>query len=170
MVIDVIRATSTIASALAQGAAGVVPVAKVEDAFALKSASRGAVAGERGACPLEGFDLGNSPEDFLRKRARQPVCDPDDDERHAGARGVRRCAGGGDGELLNLDAVAARFAGVEPPWLAVCAGCNGFFGVDDAIVAGALAEALEQDHAFVHLYRSVKKDLPETLLGSEAGA
>ncbi len=41
--------------------------------------------------------------------------------------------------------------------------------MDDAIVAGALAEALECDHPFVHLWRSVKKDLAATLLGSEAG-
>jgi phosphosulfolactate phosphohydrolase-like enzyme len=71
--------------------------------------------------------------------------------------------------LLNLDAVAAKLQELGPPWLVVCAGCNGFFGVDDAIVAGALAEALEQDHAFVHLWRSVKRDLAATLLASEAG-
>ena len=52
---------------------------------------------------------------------------------------------------------------------AVCAGCNGEFGVDDALVAGALAEALDQEHALVSLYRSVRGNLAETLLGSDAG-
>jgi 2-phosphosulfolactate phosphatase len=170
VVVDVIRATSTIASALAQGAAGVVPVAKVEDAFALKAQNPEALlAGERGGVPLEGFDLGNSPEDFLRKRVNNRaviLTTTNGTQALAACVGARAVVTAG---LLNLDAVAARLQELGPPWLVVCAGCNGFFGVDDAIVAGALAEALEQDHAFVHLYRSVKKDLPETLLSSEAG-
>jgi 2-phosphosulfolactate phosphatase len=170
VVIDVIRATSTIASALAQGAAGVQPVAAVEEAFALKAKNPEAVlAGERGGVPLEGFDLGNSPGDFTRKRInRRRVILTTTNGTQAlaacvGARAVVAAC------LLNLDAVAARLQELGAPWLVVCAGCNGFFGVDDAIVAGALAEALECDHAFVHLYRSVKKDLVGTLLGSEAG-
>ncbi len=170
VVIDVIRATSTIATALAQGAKGVRPVAAVEDAFAWKAQEPGSVlAGERGGQMLEGFDLGNSPEDFMRKRInnRMVILTTTNGTQAlaavAGARAVTTAC------LLNLDAVAARLQELGPPWLVVCAGCNGFFGVDDAIVAGALAEALEQDHAFVHLYRSVKKDLAETLLGSEAG-
>jgi len=71
--------------------------------------------------------------------------------------------------LLNLDAVAARLRELGPPWIVVCAGCDGEFGVDDAIVAGALAEALDQDHALVSLYRSVRRDLTQTLLGCAAG-
>jgi phosphosulfolactate phosphohydrolase-like enzyme len=41
--------------------------------------------------------------------------------------------------------------------------------MDDAIVAGALAEALDRDSPFIHLYRSVKNNLSEALLGSDAG-
>jgi len=71
--------------------------------------------------------------------------------------------------LLNLEAVATRLREMGPPWIFVCAGCNGEFGVDDAIVAGALAEALEQDHSLVHLYRSVRRELTDALLGCDAG-
>ena len=170
VVIDVIRATSTIATALAQGAEGVQPVAKVEDAFALKAQDPEAVlAGERGGQIVEGFDLGNSPEDFMRKRInnrRVILTTTNGTQALAACMGARAVV---TASLLNLDAVAARLQELRPPWLVVCAGCNGFFGVDDAIVAGALAEALEQDHAFVHLWRSVKKDVAEALLGSEAG-
>ena len=170
VVIDVIRATSTIAMALAQGATGVQPVAAVEDAFALKAQDPQALlAGERGGQMVKGFDLGNSPEDFMRKRInnRRVILTTTN-----GTQALAACVGARAvvaASLLNLDAVAARLQELRPPWLVVCAGCNGFFGVDDAIVAGALAEALEQDHAFVHLYRSVKKDLAATLLNSEAG-
>jgi 2-phosphosulfolactate phosphatase len=170
VVIDVIRATSTIACALAQGAAGVRPVADVADAFALKARDPEAIlAGERGGQPLPGFDMGNSPEDFTRKRInkREVILTTTN-----GTEALAACVGSRHvltASLLNLDAVAARLREIGPPWIVVCAGCNGHFGVDDAIVAGALAEALDQDHAFVHLYRSVQKTLTEALLGSEAG-
>jgi len=170
VVIDVIRATSTITTALAQGAAGVLPVARVEDAFAWKAQNPEAIlAGERGGVPLEGFDLGNSPRDFLRKRVKNRLVILTTTN---GTQALAACVGARAvlaACLLNVDAVAAQLQELGPPWLVVCAGCNGFFGVDDAIVAGALAEALEQDHAFVHLWRSVRKELPEVLLGSEAG-
>jgi 2-phosphosulfolactate phosphatase len=165
VVIDVIRATSTIATALAQGAEGVQPVAKVEDAFALKEQDPEAVlAGERGGQMVEGFDMGNSPEDFMRKRInnrRVILTTTNGTQALAACMGARAVV---TASLLNLDAAAARLQELRPPWLVVCAGCNGFFGVDDAIVAGALAEALEQDHSFVHLWRSVRKDLSEALL------
>jgi 2-phosphosulfolactate phosphatase len=170
VVIDVIRATSTIATALAQGAAGVLAVADVEEAFALKAQNPEAIlAGERGGLPLEGFDLGNSPQDFMRKRINNRyviLTTTNGTQALAACTGARAVTAAC---LLNLDAVAARLQELGPPWLVVCAGCNGFFGVDDAIVAGALAEALEQDHALIHLWRSARKDLEETLLGSEAG-
>jgi 2-phosphosulfolactate phosphatase len=71
--------------------------------------------------------------------------------------------------LLNLDAVAARLQKIGPPWIIICAGCDGEFGVDDAVVAGALAEALGREHSLISLYRSVRSELAETLLGSAAG-
>lgn len=170
VVIDVIRATSTIATALAQGAAGVRPVAAVEEAFALKAENPEAVlAGERGGQMVEGFDLGNTPKDFMRKRINNRLVILTTTN---GTQALAACTGARavvTASLLNLEAAAERLQELEPPWLVLCAGCNGFFGVDDAIVAGALAEALGQDHAFVHLWRSVKKDLTEALLGSEAG-
>jgi 2-phosphosulfolactate phosphatase len=169
-VIDVIRATSTIVAALARGASGVQPVAGVDEAFALKERNPGALlAGERGGRALPGFDLGNSPEDFTPERAQgRPVILTTTN----GTQALAACAGARavvTASLLNLDAVAARLREIGPPWIIVCAGCDGEFGVDDAIVAGALAEALDQDHALVSLYRSVRRDLAETLLGSAAG-
>jgi 2-phosphosulfolactate phosphatase len=170
VVIDVIRATSTITQALAQGAAGVRPVADVGDAFALKAKnSQALLAGERGGVPLPGFDLGNSPEEFIRKRVGQQMIlltTTNGTQAFASCRGARTVIAAC---LLNLDAVAARLRKLGPPWVVLCAGCNGHFGMDDAIVAGALAEALDQDSAFVHLYRSVRRNLAGALLASDAG-
>ena len=170
VVIDVIRATSTIATALARGAAGVLPVASVTKAFDLKHRnSRALLAGERGGQAPPGFDLGNSPEDFTAKRVKgRPVILTTTN----GTQALAACVGGRvvvTASFLNLEAVAARLREIGPPWIIVCAGCDGEFGVDDAVVAGALAEALDQEHVLVSLYHSVRNELKETLLGSAAG-
>ena len=169
-VIDVIRATSTIAAALANGAPGVQPVARIEDAFALKDLyPESLLAGERGGQALPGFDLGNSPEDFTLERVEgRPVILTTTN----GTQALAACVGARTvvtASLLQVSAVAARLMELGPPWIIVCAGCNGEFGVDDAVVAGALAEAMGEDHAFVHLYRSVRNELAQTLLASTAG-
>ncbi len=169
-VIDVIRATSTIVTALAHGAAGVQPVADVGDAFVLKARNPEALlAGERGGRALPGFDLGNSPEDFATERAQgRPIIltTTNGTQAMAACRGARAVF---TASLLNLDAAAARLREIGPPWIIVCAGHDGEFGVDDAVVAGALAQALDREHALVSLYRSVRRDLTEALLASAAG-
>ena len=169
-VIDVIRATSTIVTALAHGSPGVQPVASVDEAFALKTQDPTALlAGERGGQALPGFDLGNSPEDFTTERVqgkRMILTTTNGTQALAACDGAKAVV---TASFLNLAAVADRLLQLGPPWIIVCAGCNGEFGVDDAAVAGALAEALDQDHALVSLYRSVRTDLAEMLLGSAAG-
>ncbi len=169
IVVDVIRATSTIATALANGA-GVQAIASLDEAFALKAKNPGVLlAGERGGQAVPGFDMGNSPEDFTLARVqgrRIVLTTTNGTQALAACRGARAVY---TASFLNLDAVAARMQEVGPPWIVVCAGCNGDFGVDDAIVAGALAELLGQDHALTSLYRSVRNDLEATLLGCEAG-
>jgi 2-phosphosulfolactate phosphatase len=170
VVIDVIRATSTIVTALAHGANGVQPIGSVGDAFVLKAQDTEALlAGERGGQAVPGFDLGNSPEDFTAERVegKRIILTTTN-----GTQALAACAGARTvlaAAFLNLTAVAAYLRKVGPPWIVVCAGCDGAFGVDDAAVAGALAQALDQDHTLVALYESVRRDLAKTLLGSAAG-
>jgi 2-phosphosulfolactate phosphatase len=170
VVIDVIRATSTIVTALAHGAHGVQPVATVEEARALKEQSPEALlAGERGGVALPGFDLGNSPREATAERVKEKqiiLTTTNGTQALAACHGARVIV---TASLLNLEAVALRLRDLGPPWITVCAGHEGDFGLDDAIVAGALAEALGQQHALVSLYHSVQKDLTATMLGSLAG-
>jgi len=170
VVIDVIRATSTIAMALAEGAQGIQPVADSADAFALKALNpEMLLAGERGGKPLAGFDLGNSPQEYTRERIQNQsilLTTTNGTQALAACREARAVI---TASLLNLDAVATRLKELGPPWIIACAGFEGSFGMDDTIVAGALAEALECEHTFAALYRSVRKDLPAVLLGSQAG-
>ena len=169
-VIDVIRATTTIVTALAHGAVDVLPVADVGDAFAEKARHPDSLlAGERGGQPLPGFDLGNSPEDFtpeLMSGRRIILTTTNGTQALAACTGARAVI---TACFANLDAAANRLRELGPPWIILCAGCNGEFGVDDAVVAGALAEALDQDHALVSLYRSVRFELTAMLLGCTAG-
>jgi 2-phosphosulfolactate phosphatase len=169
-VIDVIRATSTIVTALARGARGVRSVAGLAEALALKELQPGVLlAGERGGRPQPGFDLGNSPREMTAERVggrEMILTTTNGTQALAAAAGARAVLVAG---LLNLDAAAARLRELGPPWLILCAGHEGGFGVDDAIVAGALARALDREHALVSLYQSVRGDLAESLLGSLAG-
>ncbi|HUB66951.1 MAG TPA: 2-phosphosulfolactate phosphatase [Candidatus Methylacidiphilales bacterium] len=170
VVIDVIRATSTIVAALARGAREIRPVAGLAEALALKESNpKALLAGERGGCPPPGFDLGNSPREMTAEKVkgREMILTTTNGTRAlaatAGARAVVTAS------LLNLEAAAAKLRELGPPWLVLCAGHEGGFGVDDAIVAGAMAQILGRDHAFVSLYQSVRGDLAESLLGSLAG-
>lgn len=170
VVIDVIRATSTIATALASGARGIRPVASVAKAEQLKSRCPDLLlAGERHGRALPGFDLGNSPRTMTSETVagRELILTTTN-----GTQALAACRGARvvlTTSLLNLSATAEKLRALGPPWIAVCAGFEGDFGLDDAIVAGALAEALGESDPFVALYRSVRVDLPATLLGSNAG-
>src|SRR5215471_6039661 len=73
VVIDVLRATTTIVYALAAGARCVRPCAEVAEAQALAAemrVGRVLLGGERGGEPLPGFDLGNSPREFTPRVCR----------------------------------------------------------------------------------------------------
>jgi 2-phosphosulfolactate phosphatase len=71
LVVDVLRATSTIAQALAGGYERVLCCAEIDDARALRNEIEDAVlAGARNAEPIPGFDFGNSPREFVDARRR----------------------------------------------------------------------------------------------------
>jgi 2-phosphosulfolactate phosphatase len=170
VVIDVIRATTTIAAALAGGATGLRTVAGVAEAEALKAGQPDRLlAGERQGLALPGFDLGNSPRAMTPAAVggRELILTTTNGTQAlaacTGARAVVTCA------LVNLGATAEKLRALGPPWIVLCAGFEGDFGLDDAIVAGALAEALDEPDTFSALYRSVRGDLAAALLGSHAG-
>ena len=71
VVLDVLRASTSIVEALAAGARLLYPVATIEDAIAMARAlgrDEVLLAGERRALPIDGFDLGNSPGEFTAER------------------------------------------------------------------------------------------------------
>ena len=142
IVVDVMRATSTIVQALASGYERVLCCAEIEDALALKAELGDAAitAGERDAQRIEAFDAGASPREFVEPRAETLVLSTTN-----GTRSIVAAAASCDevvlGALLNLEAVAARARGSDT--IVLCAGYKGVFAIDDAYCAGRIVQLLE---------------------------
>src|SRR5919198_456402 len=143
IVVDVVRATSSIAQALASGYRRVLCCAEVDQARALRASLGGGaiVGGERDAVRIEGFDVGASPRDFLEPRAETLVLSTTNGTRAILA-AAERCDEVILGSLLNLDAVAAAARGAGGDVAILCAGFKGAFAFDDAYCAGRIVEAL----------------------------
>ena len=148
VVIDVLRATSTICQALAAGYERVVCVGEVEQAFELAAGRDDvALAGERRNVRPEGFDFGNSPREFAGDGpARATLVLTTTNGTRLLLAAAARCETVLVGSLLNLGAVVAAVRASGAPDVAVlCAGVEGAFAIDDAYVAGVLAGALGGD-------------------------
>jgi len=144
VVIDQLRASTTIIRAFAVGAAAVAPCEEIDEARGLAAATLGSVlAGERGGVRIEGFDLGNSPDEFTdRLRGAVVVFTTTN-----GTRALRRCAQAERvfvGALANLSTVAAAVRATNRPVSLVCAGVEGQVCAEDALAAGAIASGLER--------------------------
>jgi 2-phosphosulfolactate phosphatase len=142
VVIDVLRATSTICQAFAAGFERVVCVGEIEAARAL-AGDGVALGGERGNVRPDGFDYGNSPRELAGARGAGSLVLTTTNGTRLLLAAAARCDAVLVGSLLNLDAAVAavRASGAAEVAL-LCAGVEGEFAVDDAYVAGVLASAL----------------------------
>jgi 2-phosphosulfolactate phosphatase len=145
VVVDVLRATTTIVHALAAGGREVRPCAEIEEARRLAGgmrAGRVLLAGERGGRPLEGFDLGNSPGEFTAARCRGSTIVLTTSN---GTRALLRAAAAERVLLagfVNFSAVCEQLGREARPVHVVCAGDGGEVALEDALLAGALVEFL----------------------------
>lgn len=188
VVVDVLRATSTIVEALANGARAVFPVATADDAARIaQNIGRDMVllCGERKGLAIEGFDLGNAPGEFTAERVGglSLVMTTSNGTRaflaiaeRWGGRGEGQAVDVVVGSFLNLGAVARALADAEAATI-VCAGREGRFGLDDALCAGALIRAVEQGGADVVLNDAgsaartlIGEAEPAAVLGATAAA
>jgi len=144
VVIDVLRATSTIVQALDAGYCRVLCAPDLEHARGLAGPDR-VLAGERHCVRPPGFDLGNSPAQTLPPRGRELVLATTN-----GAPAIVRAAELSEvvliAALLNLDAVVAALAGVEDLQL-LCSGTDGRPALEDAYAAGRIADRLAGEHS-----------------------
>jgi 2-phosphosulfolactate phosphatase len=142
IVIDVIRATSTICQALASGYERVFCAAEVDEARALReSLGEGVLGGERHAVTIPGFDLGNSPREYVEPAGSTLILSTTNGTRAVVA-AARRCERVFVASLLNLAAVVAAARDAEDDVVVVCAGVQGTLALDDAFVAGRIVALL----------------------------
>jgi 2-phosphosulfolactate phosphatase len=139
VVVDVMRATSTIAQALASGYRRVLCCAEVDDALALREelGDEAITGGEREAKRIEAFDAGASPREFREPRAETLILSTTNGTRSIVA-AAETCDEVVLGALLNLDAVAGYARGRGEDVAVLCAGYNGAFAIDDAYAAGRI--------------------------------
>jgi 2-phosphosulfolactate phosphatase len=140
VVIDVIRATSTICQALDAGYERVWCAAEVEDARAL-GGDGVTLGGERLGVRIDGFDLGNSPREYLDPRSATLAMSTTNGTR-AIVTAAERCERVFIASLLNLSAVTEEARSHGEDVAVFCAGVKGAFALDDAYVAGRVADAL----------------------------
>jgi len=144
VVFDVMRATSTELTALANGAECIVPVQSLEEALEKKRADPSVLlGGERNSFKPEKFDLGNSPVEYTPQvvRGKRIVHTTTN-----GTLALASCAHSKAvylGTLLNLSALTEQILLLAPDsLLLVCAGTHSHFALEDGIAAGALVAKL----------------------------
>jgi len=177
VIVDILRASSTIVTALGEGVTHVFPVASLEECTAYGQQYGCLTAAEREGLPAAGFDLGNSPFGFLDAarpvRGRALAISTTN-----GTAALRRSLAAEAvvvGAFLNLAAVADFAWRRQRDVLVVCAGWKGQFCLEDTVFGGALAERLAADFdiassdatlAARHLWEQGKADLSAYLLQS----
>jgi len=188
VVFDVLRATSTIVAALANGARAIIPVAEIPDALAVhKQCPDVLLAGERNGLRIRAsmangtvFHLGNSPREFAAARIHNKTIVLSTTN---GSRALRACAGAKTvliGSFLNLQATANYLERHPAPHLLlVCSGTADQAAYEDILGAGALAdlvwarfaggEVADSAHTARQIYLQNSRDLMAAMEFSRNG-
>lgn len=145
VVIDMLRATSTIVTALYNGCKAVVPVLTVEEAKNIFNKNRESyiLGGERNALKIEGFDCSNSPLEYKKEvvRDKELVITTTN-----GTKAIRGSVGAKNiiiGSMLNASSVAKKIVDLDNDVVFVNAGTYGEFSLDDFVCSGYIIECLK---------------------------
>lgn len=148
VVIDVLRASSTIVTALQNGASAVSPCGSPEEAESIRDqypAGQVVLGGERGGVRIEGFDLGNSPAEYTAEAVGKRLLAFTTTN---GTRALLRSLSSRSiliGCFLNLAAIVQRLQDGGADLHLVCAGTDGVVTGEDVLFAGATVSALVTD-------------------------
>ncbi|EYE88497.1 2-phosphosulfolactate phosphatase [Fervidicella metallireducens AeB] len=137
VVIDVLRATSVIITALSNGAKEVVATTEIDETFKLKN-NNSIIGGERKALKINGFDLSNSPLEYQENivRGKRVILNTTN-----GTKAINKCSDGAYvfiGGIINGKAVSKKIAEIGKDVVFVCSGTDGKFSLDDYICAGKI--------------------------------
>ena len=142
VVVDVLRASTTITSALHNGAAGVVPCLSIEEARAAAVKHGAVLGGERGGVKVDGFDCGNSPTEYTPELVTDRTLAFTTTN---GTKALHRSLKAGHiviGSFVNLTAVVDFCVNSTADVDIVCAGTDGAISAEDVLFAGLLASKL----------------------------
>jgi 2-phosphosulfolactate phosphatase len=147
VIIDVLRASSAICTAFANGAASIIPVAEVEEARRYKSEGY-LVAAERDGFILDFADFGNSPFNFTKDQVEGKTIVYSTTNGTSLINITRSSYMTVIGSFLNISALSKWLAEQDRDVILVCAGWKNRFNLEDTVCAGALAKNLMDSGIF----------------------
>ena len=167
VIIDILRATSAICTALNNGATAIIPVATVEEAKQYQE--KGYLVGaERNAIKLDGFDFGNSPFHYMTEAVKGKEIVLTTTNGTQAIETAKNAYMVVIGAFLNIDALCEMLIRQERSVLLLCSGWKNKFNLEDALFAGAVTEKLTimNDQyllgdgclALKYLYQTAEKD------------
>ncbi|MCW9708444.1 2-phosphosulfolactate phosphatase [Fodinibius salsisoli] len=179
VVLDVLRASSTIVTALHNGAKGVIPVGDMGDASKISQnldSPHYLLSGEKDGVKIEGYDLGNSPLDYTTEKVESKTIIFNTTN---GTKAIKRSGLATEvviGSFLNLNTIVEYLQSIENDITLVCAGWRGRLALEDLLCAGnIIAELVNgtlpeyvQDGAKVAfgLYEKIGDDIEDAIRNS----
>ncbi len=171
VIIDVLRATTTICTALRNGAREIIPAPDIENATKIMSnlsSEARLLGGERQGKKIDGFDLGNSPAEYIpEKVSGKSIIFTTTN----GAGAIYRCRYAATAlvaSFVNMSAIVQTIVEIGGTWTILCSGRQGAFSVEDATCAGmiisevqALTDVDTEDAGLtaVILYKNFKRSI-----------
>ena len=152
VIIDVFRATTTIATALYNGAARIIPVAEVEECKRLGSRITGSItAGEREGKVIEGLQYGNSPTEYPREfiAGKTLVLTTTNGTKLLHKAFAKGCSEVITGSFVNLSAVCDYLIKQDKNVILGCSGWKDRFNLEDSLFAGAVIDKVKE-HFIIH--------------------
>lgn len=168
VIIDILRATSSMCVAFEHGAEKIIPVSGVEDARKYREMGF-MIAAERDGEMIEGFDLGNSPFSFMNDAVKGKsiaISTTNGTQAIHAAKNAKQVV---IGSFLNLDALCDWLIKQDSNVLCLCSGWKNRFNLEDTLFAGAIVNRLKDSMSFTsdcdsaiaaeHLYLIAKDDM-----------
>jgi 2-phosphosulfolactate phosphatase len=168
VVIDVLRATSSICVAFEYGADHIMPVATVEESLAMRKEGY-LVAAERNGEVVKGFDFGNSPYSYMDPKIKGSSIALTTTNGTQAIQAAKNAYQVAIGSFLNLDALCKWLKHQDRSVVCLCSGWQNKFNLEDTLLAGAVVNQLKNAFRFTadcdsaiaadHLYQIARGDL-----------
>lgn len=149
VVIDILRATSCMTTALAHGVKSIIPVAELEECKALQNKGMIAAA-EREGKKVDGFDLDNSPFSYMKPELQGKTIAMTTSNGTLAITKVKQAKQVLAGSFLNKSSVTNHLMKEQQDVLLLCAGWKGKINLEDAFFAGAMLQDLVSDFQFMN--------------------